>query len=121
MLPTLLGSVGDAFVQVTTILGVFSGFCDIMKFVRITAVGAIVVGCVVPAMCVVVILVSVRLGSSAVVITGEPLVVIGICPEDICWSSSTAAALAATASSTTSRRIGDVTGLADGEGSVGRR
>ena len=49
------GLVGDAFVQVTTILGVVSSCCDVVKLVQVTAVGAVMSGCVVPSMRVAVI------------------------------------------------------------------
>jgi len=64
MLPTPLGFVGDAFVQVTSILGVLSSCCDVVKLVRIAAVGAVMVGCVVPSMGVAVVLISVQFGGS---------------------------------------------------------
>ena len=75
MLPTPSGFVGDTFVQVTTILGVLSSCCDVVKLFGITAVGAVMVWGVVPAVCVTVVLIPVRLGSSAVVISSEKLVI----------------------------------------------
>ena len=63
----------------TTILGVLSSCCDVVKHFRITAVGAVMVWSVIPSMYVAVILISVRFGSSAVIITSESLVKLGIC------------------------------------------
>ena len=65
MLPTPSGFVGDMFVQVTTILGVVSSCCDVVKLVRVTAICAVMGGCVVSAMCVAVIFISVHFGCSA--------------------------------------------------------
>ena len=70
MLPTPSGFVGDALVQVTTILGVLSSCRVVMVHVRVAAVGAVVVGLIVPSMGVAVVLISIRLGSSAVIIPG---------------------------------------------------
>ena len=119
---------GDAFVQVTTILGFLSSCYDVVKLVRITAVGAVMIGCVVPAMRVAVVLISVRLGSSAVVIMSEAFVVLRACSKDSCWSSSTSTTAPATApgstssftasTTTSSGRVGKVPGLAGSKGSA---
>ena len=79
MLPTPSGFLGDMFVQVTTILGVVSSCCDVMKLVRVAAVGAIMAWRVVPSVSVAVVLISIHLGGSAIIITCEAFVKFGIC------------------------------------------
>ena len=74
MLPTPSDFVGDVFVQVASILGVVGSCCDIVKLVWIAAIGAIMAGDIVPSVCVVIVLVAIHLGSSAVIISGEAFV-----------------------------------------------
>ena len=53
------GFVGDSSVQVSSILGVLGRCCVVVMHVRVAAVGAVVVGLVVPSMGVAVVLISV--------------------------------------------------------------
>ena len=74
MLPTPSCFVGDAFVQVASILGVVGSSCDIVKLVRIATIGAIMAWYIVPSVCVAIVLVAIHLGSSAIIISGEAFV-----------------------------------------------
>ena len=70
MLPTPSGFVVDAFVQVTIIFGILCCSGVVVMHVRVTAVGAVVVGLVVLSMGEAVVLVSIRFGSSSIIIPG---------------------------------------------------
>ena len=73
MLPTPSGSVGDAFVQVTSILGVVSSCCDVVKLVRVAAFGAIMAWRVVPSVRVAIV-VATQFSSAAIIIPCEAFV-----------------------------------------------
>ena len=79
MLPTSSGFVGDTFVQVASVLGVVGSCCDIVKLVRIAAIGAIMAGDIVPSVCVAIVLVAIHLGSAAIIISGEAFLQFGEC------------------------------------------
>ena len=74
MLPTSSGFVRDTLVQVASILGVVGRSGDLVKLVRIAAIGAIMAGDIVPSVCVEIVLVAIHLGSSAIIISGEAFV-----------------------------------------------
>ena len=91
MLPTPSRFVGEAFVEVASVVGVLCSGCWDMMFVRVAAVGTVMGGTNVPSMGVTVVLVTTKaFGGSAIIMSGKAFVLVRVCTKDTDRASSMA-------------------------------